>query len=234
MDEKDKQMKEALDDIFGDDVIEIKDTNDDNLTNTSLNIPNISSSEIITPTSLDKENNIQETTEKDNNISYKKIILYFLIGFVLGFILIYIIVNFVLNKEKTINCSYSANDLGYKITDEYKIKYKNNTILKVDGSYIYTAKTEEYKSQIEYIKNEKIPVIINSNGMKGFTYLYEVSDSYFKVNSYLVYDLFEFDKINKIDQKNMPISYFKITSDKSVKKLKNELINKGYTCNLSK
>ena len=33
MDEKDKQMKEALDDIFGDDVIEIKDTNDDNLTN---------------------------------------------------------------------------------------------------------------------------------------------------------------------------------------------------------
>lgn len=234
MDEKDKQMKEALDDIFGDDVIEIKDTNDDNLTNTSLNIPNISSSEIIAPTSLDKENNIQETTEKDNNISYKKIILYFLIGFVLGFILIYIIINFVLNKEKTINCSYSANDLGYKITDEYKIKYKNNTILKVDGSYIYTAKTEEYKSQIEYIKNEKIPVIINSNGMKGFTYLYEVSDSYFKVNSYLVYDLFEFDKINKIDQKNMPISYFKITSDKSVKKLKNELINKGYTCNLSK
>lgn len=234
MDEKDKQMKEALDDIFGDDVIEIKDTNDDNLTNTSLNIPNISSSEIIAPTSLDKENNIQETTEKDNNISYKKIILYFLIGFVLGFILIYVIVNFVLNKEKTINCSYSANDLGYKITDEYKIKYKNNTILKVDGSYIYTAKTEEYKSQIEYIKNEKIPVIINSNGMKGFTYLYEVSDSYFKVNSYLVYDLFEFDKINKIDQKNMPISYFKITSDKSVKKLKNELINKGYTCNLSK
>ncbi len=234
MDEKDKQMKEALDDIFGDDVIEIKDTNDDNLTNTSLNIPNISSSEIIAPTSLDKENKIQETTEKDNDISYKKIILYFLIGFVLGFILIYIIVNFVLNKEKTINCSYSANDLGYKITDEYKIKYKNNTILKVDGSYIYTAKTEEYKSQIEYIKNEKIPVIINSNGMKGFTYLYEVSDSYFKVNSYLVYDLFEFDKINKIDQKNMPISYFKITSDKSVKKLKNELINKGYTCNLSK
>lgn len=234
MDEKDKQMKEALDDIFGDDVIEIKDTNEDNLTNTSLNIPNISSSEIIAPTSLDNENNIQETTEKDNDISYKKIILYFLIGFVLGFILIYIIVNFVLNKEKTINCSYSANDLGYKITDEYKIKYKNNTILKVDGSYIYTAKTEEYKSQIEYIKNEKIPVIINSNGMKGFTYLYEVSDSYFKVNSYLVYDLFEFDKINKIDQKNMPISYFKITSDKSVKKLKNELINKGYTCNLSK
>lgn len=234
MDEKDKQMKEALDDIFGDDVIEIKDTNDDNLTNTSLNIPNISSSEIIAPTSLDKENKIQETTEKDNDISYKKIILYFLIGFVLGFILIYIIVNFVLNKEKTINCSYSANDLGYKITDEYKIKYKNNTILKVDGSYIYTAKTEEYKSQIEYIKNEKIPVIINSNGMKGFTYLYEVSDSYFKVNSYLVYDLFEFDKINKIDQKNMPISYFNITSDKSVKKLKNELINKGYTCNLSK
>lgn len=234
MDEKDKQMKEALDDIFGDDVIEIKDTNDDNLTNTSLNIPNISSREIIAPTSLENENNIQEATEKYNNISYKKIVLYFLIGFMLGFILIYIIVNFVLNKEKTINCSYSANDVGYKITDEYKIKYKNNTILKVDGSYIYTAKTEEYKSQIEYIKNEKIPVIINSNGMKGFTYLYEVSDSYFKVNSYLDYDLFEFDNINRIDQKNMPISYFKITSDKSVKKLKNELINKGYTCNLSK
>lgn len=234
MEDNDKKMKEALDDIFGDDEIEIKHTNDDNLTNTSLNIPSISSDDIALPTSLDNEDNIQNDEQTGNNISYKKIILYFLIGFILGFILIYIIVNFILNKEKTINCSYSAIDIGYKVTDEYKIKYKNNTILNVEGSYTYTAKNEEYKSQIEYIKKEKIPIIINSNGMKGFTYLYEVSDNYFKINSYLDYNLFDLDTINKINQDNMPISYFKITNDKSIKKLKSELVNKGYTCNLSK
>lgn len=234
MEDNDKKMKEALDNIFGDDVMEIENTNDDNLTNTSLNIPSISSSDIVAPVSLDNENNIKDKEDENGNISQKKIILYFLIGFILGFILIYIIVNFIINKEKVINCSYSASDTGYKVTDEYKIKYKNNTILKVEGSYTYTAKNEEYKSQIEYIKKEKIPVIINSNGMKGFTYLYEVSDSYFKVNSYLDYDLFDLDNINKINQDNVPISYFKITNDKSVKKLKSELVSKGYTCNLSK
>lgn len=234
MEDNDKKMKEALDNIFGDDVMEIENTNDDNLTNTSLNIPSISSSDIVAPVSLDNENNIKGKEDENGNISQKKIILYFLIGFILGFILIYIIVNFIINKEKVINCSYSASDTGYKVTDEYKIKYKNNTILKVEGTYTYTAKNEEYKSQIEYIKKEKIPVIINSNGMKGFTYLYEVSDSYFKVNSYLDYDLFDLDNINKINQDNVPISYFKITNDKSVKKLKSELVSKGYTCNLSK
>ena len=234
MEDNDKKMKEALDNIFGDDVMEIENTNDDNLTNTSLNIPSISSSDIVAPVSLDNENNIKDKEDENGNISQKKIILYFLIGFILGFILIYIIVNFIINKEKVINCSYSASDTGYKVTDEYKIKYKNNTILKVEGSYTYTAKNEEYKSQIEYIKKEKIPVIINSNGMKGFTYLYEVSDSHFKVNSYLDYDLFDLDNINKINQDNVPISYFKITNDKSVKKLKSELVSKGYTCNLSK
>lgn len=234
MEDNDKKMKEALDNIFGDDEIEIKNTSDDILTNTSLNIPSISSSDIEVPVYLDNENNINDDKKEDNDISQKKIILYFFIGFILGLILIYIIVNFILNKEKVINCSYSANDVGYKVTDEYKIKYKNNTILKVEGSYTYTAKNEEYKSQIEYIKKEKIPVIINSNGMKGFTYLYEVSDNYFKVNSYLDYELFDFNNINKINQTNMPISYFKVTNDKSIKKLKKELVGKGYICNLSK
>ena len=101
MEDNDKKMKEALDNIFGDDEIEIKNTSDDILTNTSLNIPSISSSDIEAPVYLDNENNINDDNKEDNDISQKKIILYFLIGFILGLILIYIIVNFILFKEKS-------------------------------------------------------------------------------------------------------------------------------------
>ena len=51
----------------------------------------------------------------------------------------------------------------------------------MDGKYKYTALTDEYKQQIEYVKNEKLPAIVNSNGMDGFTYIYEASDDYFLV-----------------------------------------------------
>lgn len=138
------------------------------------------------------------------------------------------------NKEKVTNCFLEAEDTGYKITDEYKITYVGSKIKYVDGKYVYKAKNEEYKSQIEYIREEKLPIIINSNGMGGFTYLYEVGDDYFSVNSYLDFTLFEFDVIDKNDNESNPISYIKINSKLDYPTLINGLEKNGYKCVLSK
>lgn len=252
MDEKDSDIKRAIDDIFGDDVIEIgsgKDTikseyTDGDLSTTSLNIPLTSSAASSVPEINDytpeinndenKEENKPANDEKDGKSFNKRIIIYFIIGFVIGFVLIYVIIRFVIGREKIVNCAYSAEDLGYKVTDEYKIKYKNDTILYVESVYNYIAKTDEYKAQIEYVKDEKIPVIINSNGMSGFTYVYEASESFFKVMGYLDFTLFDYKKINKMDQKVAPISYFNINSNPSFKALKKDLEKEGYVCTVSK
>lgn len=253
MDEKDNDIKQAIDDIFGDDVIEIESSNDtlkeenkdENLSATSLNIPintdvdidakipeiNDSTMEVNNENNLD---NPAEEKESSSNASNKRIFIYFIIGFVVGLILIYVIINFVIGKEKVVNCAYSAEDKGYKVTDEYKIRYKNDEILYVESVYSYTAKTDEYKPQIEYVKDEKLPVIINSNGMSGFTYVYETSENFFKVSGYLDFTLFDYKKINKIDQKVIPISYFTINSKPSFKVLKKSLEKEGYVCTISK
>lgn len=139
-----------------------------------------------------------------------------------------------LNKERVVVCSFEAEDIGYKMTDEYKITYKRNDIIYVDETYKYKAKEEEYKKQLELIKKEKVPVIINSNGMPGFTYVYDISDNNFKISSYLDFKKFEFDKIKKINQDVSPISYFKIDSKLNYKTLKKNMEKQGYVCTKSK
>lgn len=283
MDDKDNDLKNALDDIFGSDFIEIDtnntpdiineneqilinetdDTltpsnniivNDDNLSyedNTNLDHQTLSESivennqvselntlkeELEQPAITDslKSNYNQEIEKKKSRLDNKKIILYFIIGFVLGLILIFILVNYVFGITKVVNCSSSAEDVGYKFTDEYKITYKKNTITYLESVYTYTALNDEYKGQIEYVKEEKLPVVVNSNGMPGFTYLYETSDEYFKVSGYLDFTLIDFDKVDKMDQDLMPISYVKINSKTNYKILKKDLEKQGYKCIPSK
>lgn len=283
MDDKDKDLKNALDDIFGSDFIEIDTNNtpdiinenerilinevDDTLTpsnniivnddslsyedNTNLDHQTLSESivennqvselntlkeEVEQPTITDplKSNYNQEIEKKKSRLDNKKIILYFIIGFVLGLILIFILVNYVFGITKVVNCSSSAEDVGYKFTDEYKITYKKNTITYLESVYTYTALNDEYKGQIEYVKEEKLPVVVNSNGMPGFTYLYETSDEYFKVSGYLDFTLIDFDKVDKMDQDLMPISYVKINSKTNYKTLKKDLEKQGYKCIPSK
>ncbi len=233
MEEKDNDIKKAIDDIFGDDVIEINQDEKSGETNKdeSLNVLPLDD-DYKNVLSGNKKEEIGEENHQDKNFN-KKILIYFVLGFIIGLILIYLIVNYVVGRQKVVNCFYEAEDVGYKVTDEYKIRYKNNSILYVDGTYSYTAKTEEYKPQIEYVKEEKVPIIINSNGMPGFTYLYETSDNFFKVQSYLDFTSFDYGKINKIDQKITPISYFKIDSNLNFKNLKKDLENQGYVCTLS-
>lgn len=261
MDQKDKDIKRAIDDIFGDDVIEINVANNiiqnSDESNASLNdgTPNdmdvLTSEKAIANENIQKDNevyslpeinnqkdnevsNSQEVNEKSKNIFYnKRIIIYFVIGFIIGLALIYVIVSYLNGKERVINCSYQAEDAGYRVTDEYKITYVNDDVTYVEGVYNYTAKTDEYKQEVAYVKEEKLPVIINSNGMKGFTYIYETNDTFFKVSSYLDFTLFNYDEIGKINQEVTPISYFDINSKMSVNDLRTLFEDQGYVCNVS-
>lgn len=263
---EDKDIKSALDDIFGPDFIEInvdESKNNENkkaeelkedeyLNNLDEKNSILTNNTYVDDLSLKVKDNVEiennkSSNEKTDDNSFndfkkiktkdnfnKKMILYFAIGFILGIIIIYMIVNYVQNKTYVVNCSSYAEDTGYKYTDEYKITYKKDSILNVDGTYTYTALSDEYKPQVNIIKEDKSHAIINSNGMPGFTYTYEVSDDYFKVNLYLDFTLFDYKKIKEIDQDLMPISYFKISENMTYDSLKKDLEKQGYKCVPSK
>lgn len=175
-----------------------------------------------------------KNTIKDDKSFNKKIIIYIALGTILGLIVVFILVNFVFGIEKKELCTSVAEDTGYKYTDEYKITYKKNKINYVESTYTYTALNDEYKSQIEYVSEDKLRAVINSNGMPGFTYTYETSDDYVKVNGYLDFTLFNYDEIEKINQEAMPLSYFKISRDMTYKTLKANLEKEGYKCTTTK
>lgn len=173
-------------------------------------------------------------TIKDDKSFNKKIIIYIALGTILGLIVVFILVNFVFGIEKKELCTSTAEDTGYKYTDEYKITYKKNKINYVESTYTYNALNSEYQEQIKYVSDDKLRVIINSNGMPGFTYTYETSDNYVKVNGYLDFTLFNYDEIEKINQEAMPLSYFKISRDMTYKTLKANLEKQGYKCTITK
>lgn len=173
-------------------------------------------------------------TIKDDKSFNKKIIIYIALGMVLGLIVVFILVNFVFGIEKKELCTSTAEDTGYKYTDEYKITYKKNKINYVESTYTYTALNSEYQEQIKYVSDDKLRAIINSNGMPGFTYTYETSDNYVKVNGYLDFTLFNYVEIEKINQEAMPLSYFKISRDMTYKTLKTNLEKEGYKCTTTK
>ncbi len=184
-----------------------------------------------------KEQNLSKKVRKDKQyveINPKKIIPYVIGILVIILILLYLLISNFITKKRVVSCSFVAEDTGYKIVDEYKITYSQNKIKYIESVYNYTVKTDEFKSQIEYIKNEKLPVIINSNGMPGFTYIYETNDNFFELSGYLDFELMEFDKIDKIDKKVNPITYFDINSKITYKDLQKELSSKGYVCTASK
>ncbi len=255
----DDDLESALDDIFGADFIEIDVKKDDKSTiNTEdklepkisetqnkLNdfnddMPNFNYQDIpfdnektylTTENSDDKNHEDKNNNLKNKKNNKKKIISIIIVSLIL---LLLIIMYFIFGVTRTISCSSSAVDKGYKYIDQYKISYKNNDIIYIESNYTYTALNNEYKEQIQYVKQEKLPVIINSNGMPGFTYIYETSDDYFKVNGYLDFELIKFDDLDKIDQDLKPVSYYKINSKTTYKSFKKQLEKDGYKCVLSK
>lgn len=187
-----------------------------------------------------EEQNVQngddvDTNLVESNLDIKKIIIYFMIGILFGLVLIFFLLSS--DKEKEvgiINCSFAAEDDNYKITEQYKITHVDDIISYVEGTYLYTAKTEEFENQVEFIKKEKLPAIINSNGMSGFTYVPETASNYFKVQTYLDYDAFDLNAIKNINQDTTPLSFFNINVNKKYVDLKNNLEKKGFKCTLNK
>ena len=182
---------------------------------------NITSSYESYNTPVETESN---TPKKNNKI------LYLILGAIFVAILIVVLCVLSINCEKKTSCSYAVNDANYKITDTYEIKYKKNKILYVNGKYAYEAKTKNFESQINIIRQEKIPVMVNSNAMKGFTYMLDEGNDKFSITSSLDFTSFDYNEISKIDQKAKPISYFEIDSTLTYEKLKNILEKQGYTC----
>ena len=165
-----------------------------------------------------------DTPKKNNKM------LYLILGAIFITILIIILCVLSINCEKKTSCSYAVNDTNYKISDTYEIKYKKNKILYVNGKYDYEAKTKDFENQINIIRQEKIPVMVNSNAMKGFTYILDEGNDKFSITSSLDFTSFDYNEISKIDQKTKPISYFEIDSTLTYEKLKNILEKQGYTC----
>lgn len=177
----------------------------------------------------------EEVSSSENNLDIKKIIIYFIIGILLGFVLIFFLLSRDEKQEVGIsNCSFVSEDDNYKISDQYKITYVDGIISYVEGTYLYTAKTKEYENQVEFIKKEKLPAIINSNGMSGFTYVPETASNYFKVQTYLDYDAFDINTIKNINQDTTPLSFFTIDVNKKYEDLRNNLEKKGFKCTLNK
>ena len=70
--------------------------------------------------------------------------------------------------------------------------------------------------------------------MDGFTYIYEASDDYFLVSSYLDITKFDFNIIDKNDNKKNPLSYVNINSKTTYKSLIEYFEKNGYKCTKSK
>lgn len=241
MNNKDEDLKKALDELFGDDVEDIKTEEkgdfEASLGDTTYNENNIIDASLDSNADEININNFEIETEKQDatkdTINSKKIFVYLLIGFIIGLMLLFFVIDKQDVQQNIVYCSHSKEDTGYKEMTEYKITKKDDVITFVEGTYTYVAKTDEYKTNIDKVKEEKIPVIINSNGMSGFTYSYETSDNLFKIDSYLDYELFDETQVKDALQKGTPISFYPISLEKNYLDLKKVLEKSGFKCTTS-
>ena len=284
MNNDEDKLKEALDDIFGTDFIDIK-TSDNNLATDSKNSTNeisfddmlvsiedslktdvsVDNQDMPTPIFLNsskedqtEENNIPNNLDNPEDSEIKKVTSYetidgdvsdtdigkkksnfkFLIVISIILLIVASAVFFLIKYDNSIEkkeyCYYEATDTGYKNTDSYLITHIGNKITYVEGVYEYIALTDEFKSQIDVIKDEKLAVIINSYGISGYTHMYEISDNSIKINSYYDVLLFDSEITDKNDDKLRPLSYINLKTNTKFVDLKKDLESKGYTCSYSK
>ena len=183
-----------------------------------------------------KENEIKDKNNNSLKIDFSKLNTKFVLLSIIAlvFIIFIAVILYNTNKESKVSCSFDATDVGYKMHDEYLVSHRSNNITYIHGTYTYTAKTDEFKNQINVIKEEKIPVIVNSNGMEGFTHTYEISDNQISVFSYYDFTKIDFKKVDKNDDKITPISYVNFKSTTTYDKLIQNLKKSGYKCTSSK
>lgn len=189
---------------------------------------------LVTNEKEESTNNILESSANaDGKYKKKTIVFYFVIGLVIGLIILFVILYINSGKTKTVNCSYTKKDDVYTETEEYTITYTDDVISYIEGVYSYRTIPENTK-QLDIIREQKIPVIVNSNGIDGFTHIFEVGDTVFKAYSYYDYEIMNFDIVDKNDPNKTPISYINIDSSKSYKKMEKDLENRGFKCINSK
>ncbi len=249
MSKKDDNLKDALDEIFGDDFIEV-DAGEENenaplidrvvFTDYELEEEKEDAKEsniiihnkIETPPKNEvKANSPKESVQKKERTkrNYKP-----LVSIILTIIMILVIslavYIAVFGIEKTTTCELKAKDTGYNFSDTYIITYKKNNIKKIKSSYEYNATDNEFIEQVKIIKENKLPVVINSNGMSGFTYTIEESNTMFKVNGYLDFEKMNFKEVDKQDFDLFPVTFEKIDSKTTYDSFVNKLKKQGYTC----
>ena len=175
--------------------------------------------------------NIKNININKNNILYTLGVA----GIVLLVILLIItIIIVIFGVKKDVKCVSNATDNGYSFKEIYEITHKKNEIIKIKSLYRYEATSSEYMEQVQFVKNDKIPVVINSNGMKGFTYIIEEKDDMFEVTGYLDFREMDFAEIDKVDKKLFPVSYIEFDSKTTYESLEKMLKKKGFTCSIVK
>ena len=167
---------------------------------------------------------------EDDKKESSKYIFYMILALVFMFSVVTCVVIYITNKEQVTRCTFKAFDSGYKIKDEYTFAHKNGNLTYIQGKYKYTALTEEFKAELENVKKEKIPVIVNSNGMPGFTHSLQTTDEYVIINSYYDITKINFKEVDKINYDVAPVSYITLKSTTTYKKIINELSKKAYIC----
>ena len=256
MDNKKSEVEKALEDIFNEPFLTLseekeqkeKEEIEKNMLSDSNDEPLNSAFEYHDDSSIEKENIVNESKEEvkeEKQVQFtnpyvveekktNKYNIYILLLLALLFTLLTIFIITITNTEKVVVCSLKIKDDGYQLTDDYIIAHKSGNLTYIQGEYEYTAYNDEYKEQLQSIKEEKLPVIINSNGMKGFTHVLESADSYIKIYSYYDITKIDFKTVDKTDSKLVPLSYIGLNSKTTYKSLTQNLKTAGYVCKKTK
>ena len=260
MKKNDSKVKEALDEIFSDDFIEIdssskkddnnslisnaiftdfelEDEKEEQLKNNSVSETsvreNIIENENIMQNNLSESIKSYESNRKNikhsSTINYKYVIVTIIIMIII-FLLSMVVFIGIIGINRTTICELAASDTGYQFSDKYEILYNKDKIIKIKSEYVYKATSEEFKEQVKYVKESKLPVVINSNGIRGFTYTIEENDNMFKVSGYLNFEEMDFKEIDKQDYDLFPLTYVKINSKTTYSNFTNKLKKQGFAC----
>lgn len=186
-----------------------------------------------------KKENILKNFNKDNIIrKFNKDNILYTLGIIgiISLVIVLVITIFVVvfGVKKNVKCVSKATDEGYSFMETYEITYKKNDIIRIKSIYRYEATSADFLEQVQFVKKDKVPVVVNSNGMKGFNYIIEEKDDAFEVTGYLDFKEMDFTEVDKVDKKLFPISYIDFDSKTTYKDMEKSLKKKGFTCSIVK
>ncbi len=197
----------------------------------SFNVENNNEKEDFEDTAKFGVINNEDNQKEENKFKLNKKTIIIISSILLVIILLVVVFKFILAENKVVTCVYEAEDTGYKVYDQYIITFEKGNITYIEGTYKYEAKTEEFYGQISAVKQKKLPVIVNSNGLSGFTYNFENTNTTISVYSYIDYAKIDFARLKNINQEVAPVAYFKIDKKDNKENLEENLKKEGYICN---